>query len=62
MYVIVIICLFTKLPWPRNSEETFRSLSQVTTCPPVYFTSWRLHTIPFKVERQAEKLYKPIFL
>ena len=30
--------LFTKLPWPRDSEAT-------TTCPPVYHTPLRLHTV-----------------
>ena len=48
--------LFTKLPWPGDSEGTFRSSSQAATCPPVYHTRWRLHTVPFIVERQAEKL------
>ena len=26
---------FIKLPWPRDSEGTFRSPSQSATCPPV---------------------------
>ena len=38
-YALVIvrnyIFCFTKLPWPGDSERTFRSLSQATTCPRV---------------------------
>ena len=48
--------LFTKLPWPGDSEVTFRSSSQAATCPPVCHTRWRLHTIPLIAERQAGKL------
>ena len=48
--------LFTKFPWPGDSEETFRSSSQAATCPPVYHTRWRLHTVPLIADRQAEKL------
>ena len=54
--------LFTKLPWPGNSEGTFRSLSQAATCPSVYHTRWRLHTVPLIAERQAGKLRIPIFI
>ena len=45
--------LFTELPWPGDSEGTFRSSSQAATCPSVYHTRWRLHTVPFNAERQA---------
>ena len=48
--------LFTKLPWPGDSKGTFRSSSQAATCPPVYHTQWRLHTVPLLAERQAGKL------
>ena len=48
--------LFTKLPWPRDSEGTFWSSSQAATCPPVYHTRQRLHTVPLIAERQAGKL------
>ena len=48
--------LFTKLPWPGDSEMTFRSSSQAATCPSVYHTRWRLHTVPLIAERQAGKL------
>ena len=48
--------LFTKLPWPGDSEGTFRSSSQAATCPSVYHTRWRLHTVPLIAERQAGKL------
>ena len=48
--------LFTKLPWPGDSEGTFRSSSQAATCPSVYHTRWKLHTVPLIAERQAGKL------
>ena len=48
--------LFTKLPWPGDSERTFRSSSQAATCPPVYHTRRRLHTVPLIAEHQAGKL------
>ena len=48
--------LFTKLPWPGDSEGIFRSSSQAATCTPAYHTRRRLHTVPFKAERQAGKL------
>ena len=47
---------FTKLPWPGDSEGTFRSSSQAATCPPVYHTRRRLHTVPLIAERQVGKL------
>ena len=48
--------LFTKLPWPGDSEGTFRSSSQAATCSSVYHTRWRLHTVPLIAEPQAGKL------
>ena len=48
-FVICNFCnyiLFTKLPWPGDSERTFRSSSQAATCSPVYHTRRRLHTVP----------------
>ena len=48
--------LFIKLPWPGDSERTFQSSSQAATCPPVYHTRRRLHTVPLFAERQAGKL------
>ena len=54
--------LFTKLPWPGDSEGTFRSSSQATICPPVYHTRRRLHTVPLIAEHQAGKLWIPIFI
>ena len=54
--------LFTKLPWPGDSEGTFRSSSQAATCPPVYHTRRRLHTVPLIAERQAGKLWIPLFI
>ena len=52
----VLFFLFTKLPWPGDSERTFRSSSQAVTCPPVYHTRRRLHTVPLIAERLAGKL------
>ena len=54
--------LFTKLPWPGDSEGTFWYSSQAATCPPVYHTRLRLHTVLFNAERQAGKLWIPIFI
>ena len=48
--------LFIKLTWPGDSERTFQSSSQAATCPPVYHTRRRLHTVPLIAERQAGKL------
>ena len=50
------------MPWPGDREGTFRSLSQAATCPSVYHTRWRLHTVPLIAERQAGKLRIPIFI
>ena len=38
--------LFIKLPWPGDGEGIFRPSSQAATCPPVYHTRRRLHTVP----------------
>ena len=54
--IVIYYFLFAKLPWPEVSEGTFRSSSQAATCPPVYHTRWRLHTVPLIAERQAGKL------
>ena len=48
--------LFTKLPWPGDSEGTFQFSSQAPTCLPVYHTRRRLHTVPLIAECQAGKL------
>ena len=53
---MLIVITFSKLPWPGDSEGTFRSSSQAATCPSVYHTRWRLHTVPLIAERQAGKL------
>ena len=45
--VIVITFLFTKLPWPWDSEGAFRSPRQAATGPPVYHTRRRFHFCPF---------------
>ena len=51
--------LFTKLPWPENSEGTFHSSS----LPSVYHTRWRLHShCFFNAERQRRKAVIPFFL
>ena len=61
-FLFFFFSLFTKLPWPGDSEGTFRSSSQAATCPSVYHTRWRLHTVPLIAERQAGKLWIPIFI
>ena len=53
--------LFSKLPWPGDSEGTFWSSSQPATCPPVYHTRRRLHIVPLIPERQAGKLVNTNF-
>ena len=44
------------MPWPGDSEGTFRSSSQAATRPRVYHTRRRLHTVPLIAERQVGKL------
>ena len=49
--------LFTKLPRSGDSEWIFWCSSQAAvTCPSVYHTRWRLHTVPLITQRQAVKL------
>ena len=50
--------LFTKLHWPGDSDCE----SQAATCPPVYHTWQRLHNVLLIAERQAGKLWIPIFI
>ena len=50
------------LPRPGDSKGTFWSSSQAATCPPVYPTLWRLHNVLVIAERQARKLWIPIFV
>ena len=45
------------LPWPGYNEGTFRTLSRAVTCPSVYHTRWRLHSIPFNAEHQAGNVH-----
>ena len=45
-----------------DSKGTFRSSSQAATCPSVYHTRRRLHTVPLIAERRAGKLWIPIFI
>ena len=47
--------LFTKLPGLGDSEGPFQSSSQAATCPPVYHTLHKLHTVPI-ADCQAGKL------
>ena len=46
-HLVVVKCFFIKLPWPGDSEETFRCSIQTATCLPVYHTRWRLQTVLF---------------
>ena len=41
----------TKIFWIRHC-----------TCPPVYHTQWRIHEVPFNVERPAKKLFTTVFI
>ena len=56
LLLLLLGILFTKLPWPGDSEGTFRSSSQAATCPPVYLKRRRLHTVPLVAVRQPGKL------
>ena len=38
----------------ETAKGPFGLPSQAATCPPVYYTRWRLHTLPLIGERQAE--------
>ena len=60
--VTAISFLFTKLLWAGGSKMTFRSSSQAATYSAVYYTRWRLHTVPFIAKRQARKLWIQIFI
>ena len=57
----IVITYYSRCFYPGDSEETFWSLSQASTTPPVYHTQLRLHTVPHNAERQAGKLGIPIF-
>ena len=54
--VAIVITFYLPNCLGRDSEGTFRSSCQDATCPPVYHTWWRLHTVPLFAERQAGKL------
>ena len=47
--------LFTKLPWPGDSEKTFRSSSQAATCPPVYHTRVPLAERDFLCDQRSDR-------
>ena len=44
------------LTWLGDNEGTFWFSSQAATCPLVYHTRWRIHTLLFFAEREAGKL------
>ena len=48
--------LFTKLPWPGDSEGTFRSSSQAATPAHLSTTHGGGSTLSLFVKRQAKKL------
>ena len=50
-----------RVAYARTQQSTFRSLSQAATYSLVYHTRWKLHTVPYNAERQAGKLWIPIF-
>ena len=50
-------CLFNKLPWLGDSEDTLRLSSQAATCPSVYAHTTEASPCPFFfAENQARKL------
>ena len=53
---IVIVNFIHQVALARRQRRTFRSSSQAATCPLVYHTRRRLHTVPLIAERQADKL------
>ena len=56
--VVALNCnyiLFTKLPWPGDSEGTFRSSRQTAICPRVYHTHWRFRYIFFIAKHETGK-------
>ena len=40
----------------ETAKGPFGLPSQAATCPPVYHTRWRLHTVPLIAERQASNI------
>ena len=52
--------LFTKLPWLGDNEVAFWSFQ--SSCSSVNRTRRRLHPAPLIAERQAGKLWIPIFI
>ena len=48
----------TKLPWSGDNEGTFRSSSQIATCPPVYHTQWRLHIVLLIAKRHISNIHR----
>ena len=55
-YAIVIRFYSPSCLGQVTAKRPFGLPSQAATCPPVYHTWWRLHTVPFIAERQARKL------
>ena len=50
----IIASILTKLPRPKDNKETFRTSSQTATCPPVYHTRQKLHTVFSNVKVKQE--------
>ena len=48
--------IIIKLPWPGDTEGTFRCSSQAAACQPVHRTWWKLHTVSVSAERLVGKL------
>ena len=59
--VIVIITLFTKLSWPGDNGVTLQSSSQAVTCPPIYYSQWRLLIFPLMLNVKQRSCKYHIF-
>ena len=64
-FSIILYCNYIYSPSCLGQETAkgpFGLSSQAAPCSPVYHTWWRLHTVPLIAERQAGKLWIPIFI
>ena len=49
---MVITSLIYQVAVVMRQQRDLSSSSQAATCPPIYHTRWKFHTVPFKAERQ----------
>ena len=62
VYVILITFYSPSCLGQETAKETFGLRVKLPPAHPVYHTRWRLHTVPLIAERQAGKLWIPIFI